>query len=342
VSIATFQFRHAALIAAPLALTALVAACGGLAFTVANAPAALAGGFDRRADLSYGTHERHQLDVYVPDGEMRDRPVVVFWYGGAWTQGSKEQYRFVGAALAREGFVAVLPDYRLHPSVKFPAFVEDGALALRYVREHAHEWGGDPQRLYLMGHSAGAHLAAMLAFDGRYLARVGGSADWIDGLIGLSGPYALEPNSATLNAIFDAPYTPEDWQPVRYVDRAAPATLLLHGADDAVVTVRHTLRLAQALRETGVAVEERIYEGRGHADTVAALSLPARRRAPVLADVRRFIERQDFAKRSVARISSCVMPASKAEWPASGTMRRSDSGQARCRSQALRSGQTTS
>jgi acetyl esterase/lipase len=158
---------------------ALLVNCGRLAYGVINVPAYV-GSYERRADIRYGDLPRQSLDVYVPAGAW-NRPTVVFWYGGMWTKGSKEQYRFVGAALANAGYVAILPDYRLYPSVRFPDFVDDGALALKWAREHAAELGGDPRSIFIMGHSAGAHLAALLALDERYLRNVGGDASWIRG-----------------------------------------------------------------------------------------------------------------------------------------------------------------
>src|SRR4051812_37959849 len=162
----------------------LVVSCGGLALTAANAPA-LFGDFDRRADVPYGGLPRQSLDVYVPRG-ARDRPIIVFWYGGGFENGRKSYYRFVGATLAEAGYVAALPDYRVYPEVKFPGFVDDGAQALAWVLEHATEIGGDPRRIYLAGHSAGAHIAAMLAYDPARLERAGIPRDTVRGFIGLS------------------------------------------------------------------------------------------------------------------------------------------------------------
>ena len=111
----------------------------------------------------------------------------------------------------------MLPDYRLYPQVKFPLFIDDGALAVAWVQQHAQEFGGDPHRIVLMGHSAGGHEAAFLAYDRQLLQKAGAHPEWIVGLVGLSGPYALEPNSKMLNTIFASPYTEADWQPVRFV-----------------------------------------------------------------------------------------------------------------------------
>jgi acetyl esterase/lipase len=278
------------LVLAAVALVAAltVVACGGLAFTAANAPA-LFGEFSRRADVAYGTRPRQRLDVYSPR-HAKDLPIIVFWYGGGWENGTKSQYRFVGAALAKAGYVAVLPDYRLYPEAKFPAFVQDGAEALAWVASHAEEIGGDPKRIYVAGHSAGAHLAAMLAYDRSQLERVGLPSDTVRGLIGLSGPYALDPNTDTYRAIFAAPFTHADWQPVQLAGSGAPPALLLHGDSDEVVYVAHARKLAAALEAIGVKVKLRIYAGRGHRDTVAAFALPAPHKLPVMEEIRRFVQ----------------------------------------------------
>jgi acetyl esterase/lipase len=264
-----------------------VVACGGLAFTAANAPA-LFGEFSRRADVPFGTHPRQQLDVYSPR-HAKGLPIIVFWYGGGWENGKKSQYRFVGAALANAGYVAVLPDYRLYPEAKFPAFVQDGAEALAWVASHAGEIGGDSRRIFVAGHSAGAHLAAMLAYDRSRLEGVGLPPQIVRGFIGLSGPYALDPNNDTYRAIFAAPLTAADWQPVQLAAQGAPPALLLHGESDEVVYVAHARRMAAVLEALGVGVALRTYPGRGHRDTVAAFALPAPNKLPVLEEIRRFV-----------------------------------------------------
>jgi acetyl esterase/lipase len=277
-----------------LGLTFLVAACGSLAFTAANAPA-LFGDFERRADVAYGAHSRQRLDVYRPKdhGDQGNRggarPIVVFWYGGSWERGRKEQYRFVGAALAEAGYVAVMPDYRVYPEVRFPQFIDDGAAALAWVARHAAEIGGDPRRIYLAGHSAGAHIAAMLAYDATRLAAAGFPAGALRGYIGLSGPYALDPNDATLRTIFSAPHAHADWQPVQRARAGAPPALLIHGEADTVVSVDHARRMQEKLGELGIRADLRTYAGRGHADTVAAFAKPAPRKLPVMSEIRGFI-----------------------------------------------------
>jgi acetyl esterase/lipase len=299
-----------------LTLAASSSACTSVSMFIANVPASF-GPHTRTADIAYGTEKRQKLDVYVPTesgaatatstaddsaaarpatvaraggGASRGRPVVIFWYGGSWQDGSKSEYRFVGAALAERGFVTVLPDYRLYPKVKFPEFLDDAAKAVAWVQQHAQEFGGDPQQIVLMGHSAGAHIAAFMALRPDYLTRAGAKPEWIVGLVGLAGPYAMAPNTRALRTIFGRPYKAADYQPVRFVTRQAPPTFLAHGLDDHLVSFHQTEALRDALRRNDVRVQTELYPDRGHADMVGAFSIPARHRAPVLDDTVKFIE----------------------------------------------------
>ena len=278
-----------------MAITAIagaLTACSAITFGIANAPAAF-GPFERKADIAYGADARQKLDVYLPRPAATDtasasissasgRPVVIFWYGGSWQQGSKSDYRFVGAALADRGYITVLPDYRLYPDVKFPDFLDDAAHAVAWVQAHAQEFGGDPHRIVLMGHSAGAYTAAYLALNHEFLAKRGAKPEWIVGLVGLSGPYVLAPNTLALNRIFAAPWGESDWQPLRFVDAQAPPTFLAHGLGDDLVSVAQTERLRDALEARGVRVETELYPHTGHAATIAAFSKAARGSAPTL------------------------------------------------------------
>jgi len=279
-----------------LLLTAMLAACSGFSFFVANAPTTF-GSFKRTSDLAYGPDARQRLDVFAPKGAAAARsPIVVFFYGGSWTMGRKSEHAFVGAALAARGFVTVIPDYRLYPQVRFPQFMDDAAQAVTWVQQHADEFGGDPERLVLMGHSAGAYMAALLALDDSYLVKAGLRPHTIVGLVGLSGPYALDPNTDTLRTIFASPFTPADWQPVRFASTRAPPALLLHGLDDKLVYAMHTEKLRDALSAQGVPVETHFYPGRGHADTIASFTLVARYRTPALEQTVEFLRRVTVEK----------------------------------------------
>ena len=285
-------------------MTQMLSACTALSFGLANAPSWFSR-VQRTRDVAFGADARQRLDIYRPPASVgAARPVIVFWYGGSWDNGSKKDYRFVGVALARLGYVTVLPDYRLYPQVRFPLFLDDGAQAVAWVQRHAADYGGDPSRIILMGHSAGAHMAAMLALNQRYLEQAGADPARIVGLIGLSGPYGLTPNTPTLNDIFRAPFTPHDWQVLPYVFAQAPPALLMHGRADKLVRVANTEALAAALRAQGVPVESRIYEARGHIDMLAALSLPGRLRAPVLQDIAQFLRSLEASDGSSAAVGA--------------------------------------
>jgi len=271
-----------------IALVLLLGSCSTTEHLFANAPTVLAR-VEHRSDLPYGELPRQHLDVYSPPHAVM-RPVVIFWYGGSWVEGSKASYRFVGTTLAQRGFVAVLPDYRLYPQVTFPAFDEDGARAVAWVEQHVQEHGGDPQHIILMGHSAGGHTAAFLAFNHAFLKRFGADPRCIAGLVGLSGTYVLEPDPGVERAAFPAPYTERDWQPIQFVDAQAPPTLLLHGADDRDVLPEEALQLREALERNHVRVELHIYPHRGHGDTVASFAALTSWRTPAVSQTAAFIQ----------------------------------------------------
>jgi acetyl esterase/lipase len=273
-------------------LTLLASACSPA--TVLNALAPSRGIVEHR-DIAYLPGPRHRLDVYAPapGNGSADHPVVVFFYGGGWEDGDRGLYRFVGAELAAHGIVAVIADYRLYPEVVFPAFMQDAAQAVAWARGHAAEFGGDRDRLFLMGHSAGGQIATLLAFDGEYLKAAGIDPRTIRGVIGLAGPYDFLPlKTATLKAIFGPKATWPRSQPIEYVAPGAPATLLLAGSADDTVDPGNTLRLAAKLRAAGDKVEAMIYPSVGHATLIGAFARAASFLAPTRRDVLDFIARQ--------------------------------------------------
>jgi acetyl esterase/lipase len=244
-------------------------------------------------DSAYGPGPRQSLDVYAPKRSGPGAPVVVFFYGGGWDSGEKGMYPFVGKALASHGYVAVVPDYRIYPEGRYPDFLVDAAKAVKWARDHARDYGGDPNRLFLMGHSAGAYNAVMLALDKRWLGAEGmdpGAA--IKGVVGLAGPYDFLPlTSPRLMAIFG----PEDQrpatQPINHVAPGAPPMLLIHDLGDTVVYPRNTEHLAAKLAVSGDPVETRYYKGLNHALVIGAFATPIRFLAPVFRDVTGFIDR---------------------------------------------------
>jgi acetyl esterase/lipase len=270
-----------------------LAGCERLAFLAANFPAAF-GSHRRHADIAYGPDPQQRLDVYVPRGAVL-RPVVVFWHGGRWRQGDKADYRFVGAALAGSGYVTLVANYRHYPQVKMPGFMQDAAQAALWAAAHANEYGGARERLYLMGHSAGAHLAALLTLDPRHFAAAGQAAPHIAGVIGLSGPYDFLPFlEADVQDMFGPPELYPESQPINFVRADAPPMLLVQGLKDETVKPKNSRNLATALWALGVPVTLKLYPKISHADTVAALTALLRGRAPTLADIRAFVS-QDSA-----------------------------------------------
>lgn len=253
------------------------------------------GGHRFAPNIPYDAEHRLTLDLYTPPS-ARGAPVVVFFYGGRWTSGAAADFRFVGQALASNGFVAVIPEYRHYPAVRFPAFVQDGARAVRWVQQQIARYGGDPQRIFLMGHSSGAHIAALLALDPAYLKEAGVDRASLRGMIGLAGPYDFLPLTAPdLRDMFGPPEHYELSQPVTFADGTNPPLLLLHGADDETVSVRNTRSLAAAVTRARGPVEIVIYPEMSHAWIIATLAGPLRAQSNVLERVVEFVNRQSGA-----------------------------------------------
>ena len=249
-------------------------------------------GYAREIGQSYGEGPRRTLDVYVPTGaKAAAAPILVFFYGGNWRDGDKSIYRFVGQGFASKGIITVVPDYRLYPETRFPGFLEDGAAAVAWARANAVRLGGDPDRIYLMGHSAGAYTAAMLSLDPRWLDQVGVDRRAVRGLIGLAGPYDFLPLDANTSAIFGAALDLAATQPIEFVSPDAPPMFLATASWDSTVGPHNAANLAAAARRNGVAVATVEYPRIGHILLVAALAAPLRWLAPVRDDTVAFIER---------------------------------------------------
>ena len=247
-------------------------------------------------DLPYGDQPRQKLDVFTPKNLKRPAPVVVFFYGGNWSDGSKADYRFVGQALSSRGFVAVLPDYRLSPNVTFPAFVRDGAAAVRWARDHAVDYGGDPAELFVMGHSAGSQIAGLLACDGRYLKAVGMDRSDLRGAVLMSAPLDFLPlKDPQLRAAFGRYVDDPRVEPITFVDGKEPPLLLLQGAKDEIVDPRNSVNMWWAVYTAGGEVRLIEYPDRGHAGVVLGLAWPFRWLAPVPDDVAQFVETHSFS-----------------------------------------------
>jgi acetyl esterase/lipase len=272
-----------------VAVLVVSSGCSTVGFLVANAPTHF-GTFNATTGLEYGKDPRQRLDVYAPRN-ARNCPVVIFFYGGSWQWGDRSNYRFIGTVLAARGILTVIPDYRLYPQVRYPSFVEDGANAVAWAHQHVRAFGGNPDKLVLMGHSAGGQIAAMLAEDDSFLEHAGVSPQAIAGLVGLSGTYVLVPDDAALRAIFSSPYTAQQWQPVSFVSDHSPPTLLVHGSDDTEVYPVEAVEMIDALHRHHIEAQLYLYPGRGHSDTVASFSLAARSRTPALQQTIDFVQK---------------------------------------------------
>lgn len=233
---------------------------------------------------------RLRLDVYRPSRAAGPLPVAVFVYGGSWEFGRRQDYPFVALELARRGVVVVVPDYRVYPEARFPDFIDDTAHAVAFAHRTAAAWGGDPRRVFVVGHSAGAYNAVMLALDPHYLAAAGDNRDAIAGTVGIAGPYDFLPiERPDIQAVFASAPDLGITQPIGYADGRNRPLLLLHGAADETVLPRNTEALAAQVAAHGGPVAVKLYSGVGHIDILAAFAPLFRDRAPTLDDVARFV-----------------------------------------------------
>lgn len=277
-----------AAIAVALALT--TAACAPTATLNALAPS---GTHTRIADIAYGPLPRQKLDVYRPTSAAPAGgfPVAVFFYGGSWNRGERADYRFVGEALASRGVLTLVADYRLYPEVRYPAFLEDGAQAVALALRDAASWGGNAKRVFVVGHSAGAYNAAMLALDARWLKAVGRQPSELAGWVGLAGPYDFLPIiNPDVRPVFFHPDVPNGTQPIDYAGASSPPAFIGAARSDNLVNPeRNSVGLAARLQAAGRPVTLRLYDRVNHVTLAAAFSAPLRWLAPVLDDVAAFL-----------------------------------------------------
>jgi acetyl esterase/lipase len=272
---------------------ALAAAVGGvLAFT---SPPRLLSWYDRTRGgtsgaqlvsegVAFGSNGQ-SLDIWKPEAAAGPLPVVIFWYGGGWAKGDRTSYAFVGRALAREGFLVVIPDYRKVPAIRFPAFLDDGAEAVAWTQANIAQHGGDPERIAFMGHSAGAYQAVMLALDAKRLTAAGADPAKVKAAVGLSGPYDFHPfTSERAIAAFSEWPRPAETQPITFARADAPAMLLVTSDGDETVRPKNANNLGAKLKALGAPVEVKNYGPLDHEEIVMALSKPFRGKGPVLAD----------------------------------------------------------
>ncbi|WP_267395295.1 MULTISPECIES: alpha/beta hydrolase [unclassified Sphingomonas] len=286
--------------------TAGLALVAGLAVVAAEAvspprllswaDAAAGGGWgaeEAASAVPFGT-EGQTLDIWRPTAAATagSLPVLIFFYGGGWVNGDRAAYAFAARAFAKAGFVVVVPDYRKVPGVRFPAFLQDGAQAVRWTRDHVARFGGDPRQIALAGHSAGAYNAVMLALDPRWLRAEGVDPHIVRAAIGLCGPYDFYPfdKKRSIDAM-QGVASPALTQPIHFAHADAPPLLLVTASDDTEVRPYNAVNLYRRLRSLGAPVVFRDYAGLTHENVAMALSRPFRGKAPVLADSVSFLDR---------------------------------------------------
>ncbi len=271
-----------------LGLLQFSAACSNAGLTFVNGLARF-DNYELTANLKYGDDESNQLDIYQPASSVK--ATIIFFYGGCWgacTSYGREEYRFVGQALADLGYQVIIPDYRLYPDVLFPQIMQDSTEVVAWVNNNIARYGGISDKIFLMGHSAGGHIAAMLTVNEIYLSPE--LRQNIKGYIGLAAPYDF---------IFDKPYLHKlfagldyvESQPIEYVNGNEPPLLLLYGSEDNTVYPRNIINMTQAVKSKGGRVEAYTFDGVDHVDILAALSIPYRDNFPVMRTIAAFLEK---------------------------------------------------
>lgn len=275
-------------------LSCLISACSPVNTLNALVPEI---GYTLVNDIAYGSAPRQQLDVYIPTTDRERAPAVIFYYGGSWQSGDKKDYKFVAEALASQGIFVVIPDYRVYPDVVFPGFVEDAAAVVDWSRRELQQYGYQTNDLFVMGHSAGAHMAALLTLDSQYLQAHNLNPGMLNGMIGLAGPYDFLPlKDDTLKTIFGPEADRHRTQPINFVDGNNPPMLLMAGDKDTTVLPSNSQRLAEKVAQKGGPVTLEMVPGYGHVLLAATLAKPLRGKGRVLNPVLEFIRDQQSSE----------------------------------------------
>ncbi len=269
----------------------ILSACQSAGLFSLNVPTYLAADYEVSKSHIYGDQPWQQLDIYQPANAEAPLKTLVLIYGGGWRSGTKEQYAFLADAFTRLGYRVVIPDYTKYPEGVYPDYVEDAALATKWLSEHLAEDGGETDGFYLMGHSAGAHTAAMLVTNDRFLQQVGLSPNIYDGFIGLSGPYNFTPKKARYKRVFGGGPDFSHMKLNNFVNGNEPPMLLIHGAQDGTVVAENMHSFAEKLRTHDVSVTAELYEDLGHYDMIALFSRALPKGEQVIQDIDAFMQR---------------------------------------------------
>ncbi len=269
----------------------LLSACSQGAFFAANLPQYFSD-VTIKQNVAFGDKPIEKLDIYIPEkADDRAKPVVVFLHGGRWADGTKEDYRFVGLKMAKYGYITVIPDYSKYPDVKFPVFVEDSAKALAWTHDHISEYGGDTSKIYLLGHSSGAHIAGLVAANPEYLGAFEKDRNIIAGFAGLAGPYAFVPEEEDLKDMFGPPERYPEMRTNTFIDGKQPPMLLMHGNDDDLVSTQNAYKVQKAAAEKGGEVIVKTYDGYDHTDLMRDFTWIGSEKSPVIQDILTFLKK---------------------------------------------------
>lgn len=265
--------------------------CTQVGVGIANFPAYFSD-IEVKKDISYGGESWQKLDIYIPNKAKTEKlPVVIFFYGGRWTDGSKNMYAFVGEAFADKNYIVVISDYSKYPTVKFPEFIKDGAKTVSWVHTNIENYGGRANKIFISGHSSGAHIGALVSVDPQYLKAEGKDRNIISAFAGLAGPYDFVPDAPDLEDMFGPPENYSKMRVTTYVDGKEPPMLLLWGAKDEAVWERNLKLLKEKIVEKEGVVKTKIYPDLSHVDIVSSLTWFLRSKAPVLEDVDQFFKK---------------------------------------------------
>ena len=222
----------------------------------------------QKQHFSYGGHQRQQLDLYLPR-RVKPKMSVVFVHGGVWKSGHKDEYAFVGQALAAHGIATAVVGYRLFPEVRFPDFVNDIAQALGWLQTNGQSHGFDVDSgVVMIGHSAGAHLASLVTLNQQYAETFGFSPALVKGVVGLAGIYSLRPEKDTLMGdIFQPAEQQNDYfdvNPINYLTKGGVPLYLIHGQKDQTVACRNAERMFKDALLAGHPVDIHVENRYGH------------------------------------------------------------------------------
>lgn len=246
--------------------------------------------YTKVGNVSYGEQPQNKLDIYIPSissMNKRKNAVIVFFYGGCWgecTTLKKSDYLFVAQSLASRGFTTVIADFRQYPEVDFKDLMADASNIIKWASQHISKYGGDPKHIIVAGHSSGAHIAAMLALNPRYLNSI--TRKNIRGFIGLAGPYDFLPlDKKYQRALFNPSNNYANSQPINFLSATSPPLLILHGEIDTTVGKHNAINLSKKAERLGVKQQLILYPEHDHVGILAALSRPLQGKSSVLRDM---------------------------------------------------------